>query len=163
MKSGKTDDQATAGVGVNPTQAKRAAPQARRRQRWKPKGRDANGGSMRSTRARPGYAGGRRKRRELTGCLITLRMRTCVPRTARTLGIAMSPAPLPEACSSIRAAATPRFRSAQLYSFSVAYNCSRRWNAPLPPSRIWQTCSRMPCLCKIHLTFASKKLRSSPP
>jgi len=48
-----------AGVGVNPTQAKRAAPQAQRRQRWKPKGRDANGGSMRSTTARPGFAGRR--------------------------------------------------------------------------------------------------------
>ena len=62
MKSGKTDRQATAGVGVNPTQAKRAAPQARRRQRWKPKGRDANGGSMRSTTARPGFAGRRPRR-----------------------------------------------------------------------------------------------------
>jgi len=46
-----------AGMGVEPIPWR--ASKARRRQRWKPKGRDATGGSMRSTIARPGIAGGR--------------------------------------------------------------------------------------------------------
>jgi len=46
-----------AGMGFEPIPWR--ASEARRRQRWKPKGRDAIGGSMRSTTARPGIAGGR--------------------------------------------------------------------------------------------------------
>jgi hypothetical protein len=44
-----------AGMGFEPIPWR--ASEARRRQRWKPKGRDAMGGSMRSTRARPGIDG----------------------------------------------------------------------------------------------------------
>lgn len=44
-----------AGMGFEPIPWR--ASEARRRQRWKPKGRDAIGGSMRSTTVRPGIAG----------------------------------------------------------------------------------------------------------
>lgn len=46
-----------AGTGLQPVPW--SASEARRRQGWKPTGRDAIGGSMRSTTARPGIAGGR--------------------------------------------------------------------------------------------------------